>query len=133
MISVEQRRANNRASYGRHRTTRIAATAAYAKAHRTERKEWLRRWLIEKRFNKTMAWFATQVPKGCAICHTHVPGGRYNQWHIDHNHSCCPGMGSCGKCVRGILCAACNLLLGAVHDSASTLHAAATYLEAHNG
>ena len=31
---------------------------------------------------------------------------------IDHNHGCCPGKGSCGKCVRGILCRRHNLGLG---------------------
>lgn len=29
---------------------------------------------------------------------------------LDHDHACCPGRRSCGKCVRGILCTTCNLL-----------------------
>ena len=27
---------------------------------------------------------------------------------IDHDHRCCPGSESCGKCIRGILCSSCN-------------------------
>ena len=27
---------------------------------------------------------------------------------VDHDHGCCPGMLSCGKCVLGYLCWRCN-------------------------
>lgn len=64
---------------------------------------------------------------GCDICGTIVPGGR--GWHVDHDHSCCPGDRSCGKCVRGILCANCNLGIGYFEDSPEFLAAAIGYLE----
>ncbi len=62
----------------------------------------------------------------CAICPTPFTD---QTPHIDHDHSCCPGNGSCGKCIRGLLCANCNKALGMFKDDAERLAAAIRYLE----
>lgn len=62
----------------------------------------------------------------CAVCASGDPGPR--GWFIDHDHACCPGIGSCGNCVRGLLCQECNLLLGHAHDSVDRLESAKKYL-----
>lgn len=64
---------------------------------------------------------------GCAICGTTNPRGR-GRFHVDHDHACCPGQYSCGGCVRGLLCGACNPGLGAFGDDPDRLIAAAAYL-----
>lgn len=51
---------------------------------------------------------------GCAICGTTTPGGRGGRFHVDHDHACCPTTMTCGRCVRGLLCARCNLIVGLV-------------------
>jgi hypothetical protein len=40
----------------------------------------------------------------CALCDKPLDG----KFHVDHDHRCCPGDRSCGKCVRGLLCGICN-------------------------
>ncbi|WP_180357381.1 endonuclease domain-containing protein [Streptomyces sp. TLI_146] len=37
------------------------------------------------------------------------PRGKYNGWHIDHDHVCCPHDTTCGERVRGILCSDCKI------------------------
>jgi hypothetical protein len=71
-----------------------------------------------------------QEQGGCAACGVARPRneGFRNGWHVDHDHACCPGGTTCGRCIRGILCADCNKLLGLVGDDVSRLLAAVNYL-----
>ncbi len=48
--------------------------------------------------------------------------------NIDHDHACCPGSYSCGSCVRGLLCWACNVALGIVKDDPDVLKGLLAYL-----
>jgi hypothetical protein len=63
----------------------------------------------------------------CAICST-LDGDGGRKLCIDHDHSCCPGVGSCGKCIRGLICFKCNVALGMVKDSPDTLKKMLDYL-----
>jgi hypothetical protein len=40
---------------------------------------------------------------------------------VDHDHECCPGKKTCGRCIRGIICENCNKTLGLIKDSKETL------------
>lgn len=66
--------------------------------------------------------------KRCAACR--APFGAKTP-HVDHDHACCPGRRSCGKCVRGLLCGHCNATLGNARDSVKRLRDCANYLENH--
>lgn len=88
----------------------------------------------ERRFIKfgvDRSWFEAQLAAQdgrCAICGTTDPGGRTGAWHIDHDRSCCEEPPCCGQCVRGILCAKCNVGLGQFDDDPQRLRQAAACL-----
>ncbi|WP_372440291.1 endonuclease VII domain-containing protein [Actinokineospora baliensis] len=65
----------------------------------------------------------------CHICRrAKGTGGR--RLSVDHDHRCCPGPLSCGRCVRGLLCKTCNRdVLGHLRDNPDALRRAAEYLE----
>ena len=69
------------------------------------------RWRnIKLKYNLTREeWIAIFEMQGssCAACGSEDPGSALG-WMTDHDHSCCPGEKSCGKCVCGILCHRCN-------------------------
>lgn len=69
----------------------------------------------------------------CFICGP-ITGrnGSSKRLAVDHDHSCCPGKTSCGKCVRGLLCSDCNRnVLGHLRDSEEALLRAIRYLNTH--
>lgn len=67
----------------------------------------------------------------CAICGTTKPdtlssGKKYLS--LDHDHRCCSGIKSCGKCIRGLLCGNCNRGLGQFKDNVLIMKKACNYL-----
>lgn len=78
--------------------------------------------LTQERFDEIL----TEQRGRCPCCGTDDPGPR--GWFVDHDHDCCPGLGSCGECVRGLVCCDCNLMLGYAKDSTETLERARKYL-----
>ena len=71
----------------------------------------------------------------CEICgldlrqlRTDSRGRSRYSYAVDHDHSCCPGNKSCGKCLGGLLCQKCNVALGYLGDDPKRVMAAARYL-----
>lgn len=138
---AECRKIEKRAYYLRNRERILAQASGYRAENadrireqqagwRAENKDALKRRNFEKNYGITWeqreAMLAAQ--NGCcAICKSESPGKQ--DWHMDHDHSCCPAKArSCGACVRGLLCSACNVMLGCAKDSESTLSTAIEYL-----
>lgn len=78
--------------------------------------------ISREQFDKMLAYQGGK----CWLCRTPDPGNRF--WCVDHDHECCPGPGSCGECVRGILCASCNHALGNFRDDPDVLARAMDYV-----
>ena len=110
----------------------IAATVETKKKRRGQRRTdsptYKQEGHLLRTFNKTLEWRNEQITvqnNKCAICErefVYTP-------HIDHDHECCSGKTSCGKCIRSLLCHNCNTAIGNLKDSPELLRKAATYLE----
>jgi endogenous inhibitor of DNA gyrase (YacG/DUF329 family) len=62
----------------------------------------------------------------CEVC-----GSEFQQRgdiHVDHDHGCCPGSFTCGKCIRGLTCKNCNFMLGHAGDDPQRLQQGIDYL-----
>lgn len=64
----------------------------------------------------------------CKICGSEEKSHR-SRLCIDHDHACCPGYNSCGKCIRGIICSNCNMSLGNAKDNIDILQKMIDYLK----
>lgn len=87
------------------------------------------------RYSLTLAQYRTMWDAQggvCALCQGE-PSGRAKVLSVDHDHTCCPGQSSCGKCVRALLCDRCNNGLGCFGDDLQVIRAAATYIEKYRG
>jgi len=82
---------------------------------------------LRRRFGLDLTRYATLLEQQggvCAICkepETFVRNGRLYSLAVDHNHACCPGRKSCGKCIRGLLCRRCNTMLGLYEDDPNAI------------
>lgn len=80
----------------------------------------LENWFELWNFNNGRCWF-------CGFDPIANGDNRFRSLHIDHDHSCCHdstkgrGAKSCGKCIRGLLCYSCNLMIGGYENCKGTM------------
>lgn len=118
-----QRRAENRDKY---RESASKASQKWRQANRDVAKNTNLLWYYSITLEQFNAILREQDYK-CAVCGTANPNR--NQWVVDHDHSCCAGKKSCGRCVRGILCQFCNRALGQIRDNRSAVIKLLQYLD----
>lgn len=88
-------------------------------------------------YNLPSGWFSqrmTEQEGRCIICGNteHAINKKTGSTYplaVDHDRSCCQGDRSCGKCLRGLICRNCNVMLGMARNDPALLRAAADYLD----
>lgn len=104
-----------------------ACTIVVNKRHRDSNPEAQRNQRLWGRYRLTPERYADILAAQgnvCALCRRDAP------LFVDHDHGCCPGAKSCGKCVRGLLCQHCNSGLGFFGDDIDAIIRALRYLTA---
>jgi len=120
--------------YGLTRWCRACRSKNATKINKEERDQYRAEWAQDDRSSKIDKYrlreFAREMKKYgstidgyrdklveqdgvCALCrHLSYHRGKLQRLQVDHNHDCCDlKTKSCGKCLRGLLCADCNIKL----------------------
>ena len=104
--------------------------AARQRQARKDNPDQYRSYELKKRHKITLEIYNKKLEEQnglCAICG--MSGNFSRNLAVDHDHSCCNHDKSCGKCLRGLLCTACNSGLGSFRDNIESLKKAIIYLE----
>lgn len=70
-----------------------------------------------------------QQNNACAVCKESFSDTL--KPNVDHDHRCCPGVKTCGKCVRGLLCSGCLTFAGLIETRFHTHEDMFKYLHLH--
>lgn len=126
---------DRRKQLNRERVAHLRATdPEYVKRNRENQRRHGRRYQIKSKFGITLEdWDRILVEQSgrCYLCSRPLQGGR-TDIHIDHDHDCCPGRKTCGKCIRGLACQKCNQGVGQFDDDPQLMRTVADNLEAAN-
>lgn len=115
-------------------TSRQKAVAKWNAIHPDKKSERTQQWAtdsvrVARNHGLTPERYLSIISRGCWCCGT--SGTEKNKLSIDHDHRCCPGTFSCGKCIRGCLCRSCNQGIGMLGDCVAGVQRALEYLAAH--
>lgn len=148
MISPDERRARerrlnaekNRRYRDAHREEACARTQAWRAANPEKVKAWTRSPKAKESRDKYLyglsvekrAQLLAEQNSCCYLCGEPLDLEKPQKVHVDHDHSCCRGARSCGKCVRGLACEPCNKAIGLFGDNPERMKRAAERLAVAN-
>lgn len=80
----------------------IDKVRSYNKKYKDANAENIIAFRVKRLYNLSLDEYRKMLSRGCQVCSS------FNNLCIDHDHSCCSGETTCGKCIRGVLCNKCN-------------------------
>lgn len=121
----EKRLAYNKVYWTKHRVREIARNRRWQANNQARTKRNMQNWRMKTFFGIDLDTYHRILKSQngvCLICHK--PNRHKTakvSLAVDHDHRCCPGKKSCGKCIRGLLCNRCNLCLGWFEDNRESI------------
>jgi predicted DNA-binding protein (UPF0251 family) len=84
---------------------------------------------LKAKYGLTPAAFEEKLAAQGGRCPFCPEDTEVTKWDVDHDHLCCEGSQTCGKCLRDLLCHKHNVGLGYWDDDPDALRRAADYIE----
>lgn len=100
----------------------VCSSKSHSEWH-ADNKYFVRRRNACRIYNISRETYDAMHSGGCEAC------GSMENLCVDHDHSCCDGEFSCGRCVRGMLCKGCNVAEGWLDSNPDRARKLAVYME----
>lgn len=97
---------------------------SYNEKYKAKHKDRITENRILRLYKMTVLQYNEMLSSGCHVC------GSFSNLCIDHDHACCPGELTCGKCIRGVLCNKCNSAEGLLDSDLQKVLNLYSYLKA---
>ena len=107
---------------GRDKRCKECKAAAY-NVYYQRNKEEVKLRSIKKKYGLSKEAYYELLALGCEVC------GHSDKLVVDHDHRCCPGNFTCGKCIRGALCRRCNIAEGLFNNDPENMANLLKYME----
>lgn len=107
-------------------------TARHESMTAEERKDFYKAQTLRSKYKMSVQQYDELLASqggGCAVCGGQNENGK--ALYVDHDHACCPGANTCGKCVRGLLCDPCNFAEGLLKSDADRIASLLAYVLTH--
>lgn len=124
----EKEKANHRERSRRYRERHPDRVRASGRAYEEKNRGAIRDRQLRKAYNITLEQYRAMLDDQRGVCLICGLPDENKNLAVDHDHNCCPGRKSCGKCIRGLLCSKCNQAIGLLGDNPELMEKAAAYV-----